>query len=329
MDAVVPYIPMDRRQALAQGQELPTTAWGAALFADISGFTPLTEALVRELGPRRGAEELTRQLDLIFSDVIAEVDRYRGSVIGFAGDAITCWFDGDDGRRAVACALAIQQVMQQIGTLATPSGAVVTLAIKVAVTVGPVRRFQVGDPAVQRIDALGGTTLYRMADAEHQAQKGDVVVGAEVVTNLGALLSVREWREDHESGERFAVVARLNGPVAADPWAILPGDALAEEQVRPWLPAAIYQRLQAGQGQFLAELRPAVALFLRFAGLDFDGDESVGRKLDAFTRWAQRIISRYDGTLLQLSIGDKGSYFYAAFGALLAHEDDPSRAVAA
>ena len=44
------YIPMDRRLALAEGQTLPDRTQGAALFADISGFTPLTEALARESG---------------------------------------------------------------------------------------------------------------------------------------------------------------------------------------------------------------------------------------------------------------------------------------
>jgi len=63
------------------------------LFADISGFTPLTEALVRTLGARRGAEELNRQLNEVYDALIAEGDRYGGSVIGFGGDAITCWFD--------------------------------------------------------------------------------------------------------------------------------------------------------------------------------------------------------------------------------------------
>ena len=50
-----------------QAGTYPPRRAGAALFADISGFTPLTEALARELGPQRGAEELTRQLDLIYS----------------------------------------------------------------------------------------------------------------------------------------------------------------------------------------------------------------------------------------------------------------------
>ena len=79
-----------------------TACRGAALFADISGFTPLTEALARELGPQRGAEELTAHLNRVFHAVIAELDRYGGDVIYFSGDAITCWLDGDDGTRAVA-----------------------------------------------------------------------------------------------------------------------------------------------------------------------------------------------------------------------------------
>ncbi|MCB0067133.1 MAG: hypothetical protein KDD77_08280, partial [Caldilineaceae bacterium] len=100
MDSPIAYIPMDRRQALVRPREFPDRTQGAALFADISGFTPLTEALVLELGAQRGAEELTRFLNLIYDAVIDEVHRFGGSVIAFAGDAITCWFDGDNGYRA-------------------------------------------------------------------------------------------------------------------------------------------------------------------------------------------------------------------------------------
>ena len=63
MEWLSAYIPMDRRQAIARGEDLPDRARGAALFADISGFTPLTEALTRELGDRRGIDELTRQYE--------------------------------------------------------------------------------------------------------------------------------------------------------------------------------------------------------------------------------------------------------------------------
>ena len=50
------YLPQDRLRALSRGESLPDRATGAALFADISGFTPLTAALSKELGRKRGAE---------------------------------------------------------------------------------------------------------------------------------------------------------------------------------------------------------------------------------------------------------------------------------
>jgi hypothetical protein len=92
------YIPDDRRRALAAGVEIPDRVRGAALFADISGFTPLTEALGKELGPQRGAEELTAQLNRVFHALVEELHRFGGHVIYFSGDAITCWMDGLAGR---------------------------------------------------------------------------------------------------------------------------------------------------------------------------------------------------------------------------------------
>ena len=65
------YIPMDRRQALARGATLPDRTWGAALFADIAGFTPLTESLMSTLGVRRGGEELTHQLNRVYDALVA------------------------------------------------------------------------------------------------------------------------------------------------------------------------------------------------------------------------------------------------------------------
>src|SRR5437773_3962727 len=93
MDQLSVYLPQDRRAALAQGKLLPEHTHGAALFADIAGFTPLTEALDRALGARRGAEALVQQINQVYTALVAEVERYGGSVIGFAGDSITCWFD--------------------------------------------------------------------------------------------------------------------------------------------------------------------------------------------------------------------------------------------
>ncbi|HVN53895.1 MAG TPA: tetratricopeptide repeat protein [Anaerolineaceae bacterium] len=346
MESLSVYIPADRRLALARGVGLPERTVGAALFADISGFTALTEALVNFLGPQRGAEELPRWLNQIYDALIAEVDRYRGSVIGFSGDAITCWFDdraGEEepgesptrsllaaaGFRAAACAVAMQQTMRQFARVDIPGAGVISLAIKVVVAVGPVRRFLVGDPAIQVIDVLAGKTIYRLASGEHHAEKGEVLLDEQAVALLGNQVVVGEWRDDPESGTRFAVVSGLNVQVAESPWPLLPADALEQAAIQPWLLPPVYDRLMSGMGEFLTELRPTVALFLRFSGIDYDADPQAQSRLDDYVQAVQRVLVRYTSYMIQLTIGDKGSYFYASFGAPLAHEDDAVRAVSA
>ena len=334
MESLSAYIPTDRRFALTQGTDLPDYTTGAALFADISGFTPLTEALVQALGPQRGSEELTHWLNQIYDALITEIGSYRGSVISFGGDAITCWFDDANSSlpaafRAAASALAIQRAMQQFAHVDIHGAGVVSLAIKVVVTAGPARRFLIGDPEIQLVDALAGETIYRLAEGEHLAHRGEVLLDQPAVNIMGAQIEVLEWREDPASGERFAVVTGLKAHVEPDPWPLLETDTLSDEQVRSWMLPPVYERLMSGMGEFLTELRPTVALFLSFSGIDYDRDPEAQSRLNTYLQAIQRILARYDSYMLQLTIGDKGSNFYVAFGAPLAHEDDAIRAVAA
>ena len=320
MEVLSAYLPMDRRQALGGGASLPDRAQGAALFADISGFTPLTEALSRALGPRRGVEELTGHLNRVYDALIDELDRYGGSVIAFAGDAITCWFEADDGARATASALAMQKAMIPFSRIELPNGNIVALAVKAAVATGPVRRFIVGDAGMQLIDVIAGRTLARMAAGAHLAAKGEVVLDANTAEQLKHAVAVADWRSSETTAERFAVVDGLKVPVEAKPWPTM--TRLEDSVVRPWLIPAVYERLLAGQGEFLTELRPAVALFIKFEGIDYDADEAAGQKLNSFVSWVQKVLARYQGFLIDVSIGDKGSYLYCAFGAPIAHEND-------
>lgn len=327
MDTPTNYIPIDVRHALTQHQVLPQQMQGAALFADISGFTPLTETLAQELGPMRGSEELTVHLNRVYNALIAELHRYGGSVISFSGDAITCWLDGDDGRRATATALAMQQAMAAFAQVETVSGKVVSLGLKTAVTTGAVRRFTVGDPGYCLINTMAGRTMERLAVAEHQAEKGDVILDEETAVSLQHVLTIAEWRTDEATAQRFAVITEMALTVPESPWPDLPSNALSEEAKSAWLLPPVSERLRSGKGEFLAELRPACALFLRFEGIDYDDDPNAPQKLDTFIRETEHILARLDGSLLQLTIGDKGSYLYAVFGAPVAHEDDAVRSV--
>ena len=91
------YFPQDRLRAIANNTALPDRTSGSALFADIRGFTALTESLREKFGSRQGAEGLTKQLGKVYSALITEIEKYGGSVISFAGDSMLCSFDDSLG----------------------------------------------------------------------------------------------------------------------------------------------------------------------------------------------------------------------------------------
>ena len=76
---------------------------------------------------------------------------------------------------------------------------------------------------------------------------------------------------------------------------------------RPWLIRAVFERLRAGQGEFLTELRPAVAIFVKFGGIDYDLDDAAGEKLNQYVVWVQREMARYEGFLVDVAVGTKAA----------------------
>jgi class 3 adenylate cyclase/tetratricopeptide (TPR) repeat protein len=320
-DLAAPYVPIDRRLSPSTLADLPDRCVGTALFADLSGFTRLTARLVDELGPDRGAEALGTRLELIYTALVHEVHRYRGAVIGFSGDAITCWFDGDDGLRAVTAAHEMQRAIATVGAVTLPRGETLQVALKVAVVRGPARRFLVGDPDIQAIDVLAGSTLDRLAQLERLATPGDVLVDEGLAALDGLSVAAREADDD-------AVAYLVGGLAAPAPEAPWPRVEVGEDAAS-WVLPAVRQRLEAGAEAFLAGFRPAAALFLSFGGIDFDGDDEAGRSLDTFIRRVQRVVQDLDGALIQLTIGDKGCYLFSAFGAPVATGEESDQALSA
>src|SRR5258706_10580494 len=94
-----PYLPTDRFRALLRDNELPSSSDGAALMADISGFTIMTTRLVEEFGPQRAVEELNRRVNPMLEAIAGQVFIHGGSVIRFTGDGFIAWFD-DHGPEA-------------------------------------------------------------------------------------------------------------------------------------------------------------------------------------------------------------------------------------
>ncbi|MGC9024826.1 MAG: tetratricopeptide repeat protein [Chloroflexia bacterium] len=310
-------LPLDRRQALALGQDLPEHSQGTALLADISGFTPLMEHLANTLGPQQGAEELTRLLNALFAPLIEAVHGYGGQVIAFGGDALTCWFPGEEAPlRAAACALEMQR---QIAGFGQGGGAgLATLSMHIGLATGPARRFYVGRPPHGRLEVLAGATMERLAEALGRAESGQIVLDAATAAGLPATAA-------RPLGNGLVLLENL--PLLPPP--VSPGrlPTLPARTLRRWLAGPLYCRLRSGGGRFAAELRRVAAVFVRFAGLDYDGDPNAGRKLRRYIALAQELLASYGGHLSLVSCGDKGSLLFILFGAPLTHEDDPERAV--
>jgi len=333
------YIPQDVAHDLAQ--YAPESAIGrvhrfdaVGLFADISGFTPMSEALARAersvgvaQAPRSGAEELTQILNAYFSPMIDLVHAYGGIVVKFGGDAITALFPcrpqtrASAARRAIQCAVDMQAVMRRYQSIVTSAG-MFRLAMKAGLAIGPVLRTTVGDPATRLEYIFAGAVLDRCADAEHQATSGEIVVHRDVLVLAGDVEVV-------EAHGAFYCVAGVHRPVRKIPARhrpAFPAD-LPEQLAACYLHPTIARRLAAGQAGLVNEHRPVTILFVRFDGFDYDADPAVAPKLQSYFVSVVRSIQHYDGHLARIDMGDKGSKYLVLFGAPTAHEDDEERAL--
>ncbi|MBK8432197.1 MAG: hypothetical protein IPL28_13280 [Chloroflexi bacterium] len=208
--------------------------------------------------------------------------------------------------------------------IALPNGQMGRLTIKIGIATGEVRRLVVGDAAHYWLDVLAGETVNRTAVAEQLATAPDILLDEATVIALGDSITLTEWRTSAETGQRFGVLGMFTSTVNPSP--LLPLLELDEERTRPWLHPLVYARAQTGHALLQTDFRPCLALFIRFVGIDYEADTAADQ-LNQFVRPLQTILAHYEGTLIDLTFGDKGSYAYINFGALSIHEDDARRAV--
>ena len=97
-----------RPATASPGAELPIcrVVTGVVLFADLAGFTSLSESLSRS-GPA-GTEALTTMLNGCFEILTGEVTTAGGEVTTFAGDALAAVFE-DCGSGHTSCAAAARR----------------------------------------------------------------------------------------------------------------------------------------------------------------------------------------------------------------------------
>jgi class 3 adenylate cyclase/tetratricopeptide (TPR) repeat protein len=241
---------------------------GTLVFADISGFTSLTERLSRK--GKVGAEEMNDLLDSVFTELLSVAYDYGASVIKWGGDATLLLFTGDD-HPAHACRAAVemQRTMRSVGRLGTSAGRV-TLRMSVGIHSGLFDFFFVGK--LHRELVVAGPAANETVEAESVSEAGEIVISAATAAALETAL-VGPARAP---GFLLARAPKLE--VDRTPGV---GDVHDIDLVR-CVPAAISGHLIEGGGE--AEHRPLTIAFIQFAGTDellaAEGPEAVADALE-------------------------------------------------
>jgi class 3 adenylate cyclase len=298
----------------------------AVLFADISGFTALTERLA-QTGPS-GVEELTELLNGCFGQLVELVADHGGDVVKFAGDALLALWAADEDlptltAQAASCGLAMQQVLRA-GELAAGT----RLSMRIGVGAGRVSAAHLGGERGRWEFVVGGPAVMQTCGVEQLARPGDVLLSPEALDQVRDLCAGEQMPVG--TGQAWVLrVTTVQPLAAAAPPSSVPTPQAAGAALRGYVPGAIVARLAAGQSAWLSELRHVSVLFLRLPDLD-DITPSTLRWANDLVCGVQETLYEYEGSLNKLGVDDKGATLVAAFGLPpVAHEDDPVRAVRA
>jgi predicted ATPase/class 3 adenylate cyclase len=290
----------------------------AALFADISGFTSLSERLATRGGD--GVEELTRILNAYFGRLISVVTSHGGDVVKFAGDALLAFWPVTDDEAALdraahiaaLCALEIQKSVTQFDA---PPGE--RLSLRVGVGAGTAIAASLGGVYGRYEFVLSGPAVVEATKSAAHAEPGFCIVGAEAWKRVAPLT------EATDAGEGTMQLVRV-GDIELPPPPPQPAlDASAVPSLLAYIPASIHRRLAARQSGWLAELRRLTVLFVKVPGLGYGTPFETGLSM---MRALQTELYRYEGSVNKLSVDEKGVTMLAALGLPpLAHEDDARR----
>ncbi len=293
---------------------------GAAIFADISGFTRLVERLAAEGAP--GLERLSGIINAYFGRLLDVLAAHGGDVFNFAGDAVLALILADaaddvpeTARRAARCGLALQEALREL----EPAPGL-KLALKVSVGAGQVTCAEIGGVLGRWDFVVAGPMLHEIGASNARARPGDVIVSP------GAWPAVRERFAGEPIDGGHVRLTDLVGRDAAPPVPLPPAPepgAVPDAAIYPFLPGTVRTRLALGHRGWLAEMRRVTVLFVNLRGLDFRAPLLAAHET---MRAVQEALYRLEGSVQRLAVDDKGATLVAALGLPpLAHEDDALR----
>lgn len=175
----------------------------SVLFADLAGFTALSERLP--------PAEVAELLEGYFTHATAAIFAAGGTLDKFIGDCVMAFFGApmaqpDHAERAVRAALAIQEGMERWNAERRERG-LPPLQARIAVNSGPVVVGDVG--SLQRVDytVLGNTVNVAARLEQSVAEPGEIAIGSATAELLGGRIPVAPLGELQLKGLQQRITA--------------------------------------------------------------------------------------------------------------------------
>lgn len=288
------------------------TVDGTLVFADVSGFTALSEKLHR-LGGKVGAEQMADVISALFSDLLGIAAVRGGEMLKYGGDAILLFFEGEaHAPRAAAAALEMQRRLRAIGRVDTGAG-FVRLRMSVGMHSGAFDFFVAGQRHKELVVAGPDTTT--TVEMESAAGATEVLLSPAAC----ALVGERCLGAEKNGG-------RLLRRVPGGATRVHPEPLVAGLRAQPFLAAALVDHLSADDEP---DHRLAAVAFLHIMGVDSmigagRADEAAHR-LDATMTLIQDALDEFGVTFLATDLYEDGTKVMAAAGAPVAQPDPEER----
>ena len=320
---------------------------GSFIFADVTGFTALTELLSRQ-GRARGPELMNQIMNRLFTEILDPLIASGGDLLIFAGDAALVYFPKQDNNQdvlqAVRAALRMERAILPFASFETEYGQC-SLSMSAGVECGTAYAAVVG--AENRMELLiSGPGIDGAMQAEPQAEPGRVAVGeqardiaaphfhfegAQVVDDFGKALGDYEISlPARKRGSSVMFSAELTEILST-----LQVELERVEKLAPFLPEDMLAHLvnTDRHRQLVSEFRPVAVQFIHLVGLEkLATSHSPQLATQIFQRYfvrAQEIVTQHEGVVSQIDAYDRGFFLLNTYGTPKAHEGTTRYAVSA
>ncbi|WKZ35474.1 MAG: adenylate/guanylate cyclase domain-containing protein [Anaerolineales bacterium] len=289
----------------------------AVLFVDISGFTALTEQFAAK-GPS-GAEDISAVLNDFYGQWIKIIKAYGGDIIKFAGDGLLVIWQNDNLEEATLH--AAQTALEARKKLENFRAGDRTLSTRIAICAGQVDLTGLGGVFNRWEVVITGDAIDQVARAQLSLEPGQIITSPQAWEKL----KEHAWGGHVQDGH--VLLDGISTKVAGEAERVFDLQENSIPALRSYIPGAIAKRIDAGQSDWLAELRRVTSLFINIPEMTHGTDTDTAQRISEIL---QSVIYRYEGSVNKIAVDEKGVSLLAAFGLPpFSHEDDPLRGVLA